>query len=268
MDIESVPGGDDLGDSAESLDSGQDYQPSSDDQATGGQGATARAEREGEVWDDQEPTPGYAQAPAYDYTPQAPPWQQAQSVPPPAGMEQVDWRLLNGDYQQAVVQGIHARYDGLYRGATTQHEQHAIQRAYAADVREVQVRAREAQVAQQSWIVQQQQAQQQAQLLPMVRQAAAEQLARKHRLSVEEVLKDRHGRDIWDASVMELLAQERAHAKYGDRVRQRRASGADAGYAPSGGGGGDDVSHMSEAQWNAFKSRVRRTGGRALYGTG
>jgi hypothetical protein len=267
MDIDSIPGSEGgFGDSPESLGSeSQDIQESSESPPAREQ-PTAQQEP---IWeDDQGEAPGYAQVPGTDYAPPQPPWQQPSYAPPQQGMEQVDWRLLNGDYQQAIVQGIHARYDGLYRSAQTAHDQHAIQRAYAADVREVQVRAREAQVAQQSWIIQQQQAQQQRQLLPMVRQAAAETLARKHGLKVEEVLKDRHGRDIWDASVMELLAQETSYRKYGDRVRQRKASGADAGYSPSGSGGGDDVSNMTEAQWNAFKSRVRRTGGRALYDTG
>lgn len=262
-----MPGGD-LGDSPEPTSEGSPSQESSAGSEPGetSDAPAATGETPWQEWGGDGP-PSYAKPPDLGaYQQQAPPWMQPQAPPPVAGQEPVDYRLTNADYVQAVQQGIHARYDGQFRAATSQAEQAAIQRAYAADVRDLQVRAREAHLAQREWHTQQQQQAMQAQLLPMLRQQAAETLARELRLDVNEVLHDRHGNPIWDANVMQLLARERSYQKYGQRVQQRQASGADRGYAASGGSdSGGDIAAMNEKQWNAYKERVRRTGGRALY---
>jgi len=215
-------------------------------------------------------SPDWAALPA-DFQPpppETPPWQQAATTGP-GQTPQVDWRLLNPEFVQSVKNIIITQQQTAKQYVATEAERRELDAKAAVLTERLDLLKAQTEVARDRWELQQEIQRRQIEDIKRARQGAVETLARQNRLDPKEVAFDAiTGAPIMDPEKMVFQAQMLARQKYGERVQQRQQSGVDRAYAPTGGKQADDIASMDQKTWNAYKERVRRTGGRALYEAG
>lgn len=212
--------------------------------------------------------PEWAQPPGQWYEPPAAPaWQQ------PIAPQGVVWQLIDpqtggpSPFLHQTVNALQVELATAQRYAATEQERAANNAVYQQKLEKLGSIFERTQLAYEKAQFQQLRQQVMRDEITKLRRQAIEHLAKELRLTPEEVAFTADGRPVWDAEMMAELAKSRAAAKYGQRVQQRRATGADRGYAPAGGDDEPDVANMSEKEWQRYQQQVRRNP-RILYGPG
>jgi hypothetical protein len=183
------------------------------------------------------------------------------SAPPP----QVDVQQLHPAVIQAREQGLVTHFTAMLNQTADPVERQAIDRQYQMALREYRLNVQE-QVSQiKAYQADQQQQQIMVNLVPMLREMHADDLARRTGVPRELLLNDYFTKQpLWNHTAMERQADWLAHMGYRQNVEQR--AGRDAGPTQTGQAAApSDIDRMSPEQFRSFREQVRKSRGAALY---